>query len=159
MSLDFSLHRRKRNFPFPLFGIAATIGLAVLLLMFLTSGNKFTELFSLNKNDTLIEPIGYVLMISGFLSYMLGLGLIADIKADFKFLLHLSHLTVFTFVFLTGYFISSENITFFINGIFATVIIDNIFLLVFFLYQKRTSSSYSSGVMMETLNEAAVDHQ
>lgn len=148
MSLDFSFHRRRRNFPFPLFGFAATLGLAVLFVLFLYEGNEFLDLFILTVNDSITVSVGYVLMISGFLSYMLGLGLIADIKADFKFLLHLTHFAVFAFVFLTGYFINSTQLDIFISGLFVSIIVKDIFLLIFFLFQKRTSSSYSSRIMM-----------
>ncbi|MBN1624650.1 MAG: hypothetical protein JXN10_11775 [Clostridia bacterium] len=148
MSFDFSFHRRRRNFPFPMFGFAATIGLTVFLLIFLIEGNNFFDLFTLSVNDEITDSVGYVLMITGFLSYMLGLGLIADIKADFKLILHFTHLAVFAFIFSTGYFIASEQLYIFIYGLFISLLANNTFLLIFFFYQKRTASSYSSRSMM-----------
>jgi hypothetical protein len=87
-------------------------------------------------------------MIAGFLTYILGLGLIADIKADFKFILQLSHFAVFAFLFSTGYFIGSAQLYIFINALFISLLVKNILLLIFFLFQKRTSSSYASRIMM-----------
>ena len=148
MSLDFSFHRRKRNFPFPLFGFAATLGLSVLIFIFISGGNDISRLFSISSEDPLTEAFGYILMLSGFLAYMLSLGIISDIKADFKFILYISRFSVFIFLFLAGYFINSSDLPYFINGIFISVILNKILLLIFFFYQKRTSSSYSSRIMM-----------
>ncbi|HPJ22546.1 MAG TPA: hypothetical protein PLH18_09375, partial [Clostridia bacterium] len=92
MSLDFSTHRRKRSFPFPLFGMAAAAGMAALIFIFLIEGNDIMGLLSFDPSGPYAKPVAYTLMLGGFLAYMLGVGLISDIKADFKFLLHILQL-------------------------------------------------------------------
>jgi len=148
MSLDFSTHRRKRSFPFPLFGMAAAAGMAALIFLFLIEGNDIIGLLAFDSSGPYAKPVAYTLMLGGFLAYMLGIGLISDIKADFKFLLHILQLSVFLFVFLTGYFIESEISSFFVKCLFVSLVAHNVFLIIFFLYQKKTSSSYGSRIMM-----------
>ncbi|HPJ21677.1 MAG TPA: hypothetical protein PLH18_04920, partial [Clostridia bacterium] len=63
-------------------------------------------------------------------------------------LLHLLQLSVFLFVFLTGYFIESEISLLFVKCLFIALVTHNVFLIIFFLYQKKISSSYGSRIMM-----------
>jgi len=51
-------------------------------------------------------------------------------------------------VFLTGYFIESEISLLFVKCLFIALVTHNVFLIIFFLYQKKISSSYGSRIMM-----------
>jgi len=128
--------------------MAAAAGMAALIFIFLIEGNDIMGLLSFDPSGPYAKPVAYTLMLGGFLAYMLGVGLISDIKADFKFLLHLLQLSVFLFVFLTGYFIESEISLLFVKCLFIALVTHNVFLIIFFLYQKKISSSYGSRIMM-----------
>lgn len=148
MSLDLSFHRRKRSFPFSLFGLAAAIGFAVVIVTHTINKSGFYLLDIQNNNFLFSEVIAYTLMISAFLTFMLSIGLISKLNTDFKFILYITRVFIFVFVFLSGYFIDLPEFSIFIKPAFISIIVYQFLLMIFFISQKRFSSRYSSRIIM-----------
>jgi hypothetical protein len=148
MSLDFSSHRRKRSFPYSLFGFATVISAALLLYLFFSKNGTIDRLITLDFNEVEMTYLGFSMIVLGFTSFMLSLGTIANIKADFRIFLHLTRTLSFFGIALAGYFLKTPEFPLLAKICIIASLVYHIFLIFFFFNQKKGVSSYGSRIMM-----------
>lgn len=148
MSLDFSSHRRKRSFPYSLFGFATVLSAAVLLYLFFSSGGTLDEFLSFDFSYIGLTYLGFSMIVLGFTSFVQSLGIISKIKADFRVFLHIARTVSFIGIALAGYFINTQDFPLFAKICIITSLVYSVFLMFFFFNQRKGVSSYGSRTMM-----------
>jgi len=148
MSIYFSTHKKKKNFPFALFGFLALLVWTGMFFYLLQKGYTISDLANTSQESEVENIIGFVIIVSSFLLYLLSLGIIREIKTRFKFPLY-----VFQFVFLglsaiSGYFLSSYVFPELINYLMISAALYYLTLLIYFILQHRVYSRYFSRSIM-----------
>ncbi len=148
MSIYFSTHKKKKTFPFSLFGFVALLVWAGLIVYFWQEGFSLND-FLINGPDPSEKNIfGFSIIVSSFLLYFLSLGISREIKSKFKFPLYVVQFLFLVISAVSGYFLSSvifeDAIKYFmIVGAFYFITI-----LIHFILQHRVYSRYYSRVIM-----------
>ena len=148
MSIYFSTHKKKKTFPFSMFGFAALLVWAGLIIYLWQKGFTITNF--LNNGPTADEKniLGFAIIVSSFLLYFLGLGISREIKSKFKFPLYIMQFLFLVISAVSGYYLSSfvfENIIKYFMIIGAIYFIT---ILIYFILQHRVYSRYYSRVVM-----------
>ena len=148
MSIYFSTHKKKKNFPFALFGFLALLVWTGMFFYLLQKGYTISDLATASQESEVENIIGFVIIVSSFLLYFLSLGIIREIKSKFKFPLY-----AFQFIFLalsaiSGYFLSSYIFPELINYLLLSAALYYFTLIIYFILQHRIYSRYFSRVIM-----------
>ena len=148
MSIYFSTYKRKKTFPFSMFGFIALLVWAGLIVYLCRKGFSFNN-FLINGLSQEEENIfGFIIIVSSFLLYFLGFGISREIKSKFKLPLYTLQFLFFIISVVLGYFISS---VIFLNTIKYFMILGSLYfftILIYFLFQHRVYSRYYSRVIM-----------
>jgi len=148
MSIYFSTHKKKKGFPFSMFGYIALLVWTGLIIYLWQKGFSLTTFLSTGLSSEEESIFGFTLIISSFLLYFLGLGIVSEIKSKFKFPLYLIQFLFLVISAVSGYFMSSD---IFIDLINYFIIIGAIYffiLIMYFLLQHRVYSRYNSITMI-----------
>jgi len=144
MSLDFSFHRRRRSFPFPVFGLAAAIGWTALIIYYFFDGNSFTALLTFSFNVPVRDYFALGIMISSFLVFMMNIGVISLIRADFRFVLNILSFAMFASCFAVGYTAADSSFSSLVTIALLAFIVYRLLALLYLFLQQRGASGYRS---------------
>lgn len=148
MSIYFSTHKKKKTFPFAMFGYTALLVWTGLFLYLWQKGFSFNNFLINGPNADEKNILGFAIIVSSFLFYFLGLGIAREIKSKFKFPLYMMQFLFLTISVVSGYFISS---IIFIDTIKYFMIIGALYfitLIVYLALQHRVYSRYYSRIVI-----------
>ena len=148
MSLYFSTHKKKKTFPFTMFGFIAILVWTGLIIYLWQKDFSFDSFLINGPTSDEKNILGFVIILSSFLLYFLGLGISREIKLKFKFPLYLMQFLFLVISAVSGYFLSSA---IFEDTIKYFIIIGALYfitILIYFLLQHRVYSRYYSRVLM-----------
>ena len=109
MGVYFSSHRKKKNFPYSLFGFLALAVFAGLILYLSISGKSLTGFFTNGPDETITGLTGIALIVMSSLIYLLSIGIVAEIHGKLKSPLYLLQFVYFALAGTSGYFIGTSS--------------------------------------------------
>ncbi len=148
MSIYFSTHKKKKNFPFALFGFLALLVWTGMVIYFLQKGYTLSDFAAADSGSEVKNILGFVIIVSSFLLYLLGLGINRELKTRFKFPLYVMQFIFLALSAISGYFLSSYAFPELMNFLMISATLYYLTLLIYFLLQHRVYSRYFSKTIM-----------
>lgn len=148
MSLYMSSHKKKKSFPFSLFGFISLLGSVGLTVYIWQTGTAAADFFGFGPDDSIRSLLGFSLMVFAFLNYFLSLGIAAEIHGKFKFPLYLVQILFFIMIGTTGYFTNDSIFPDLVNYLMATGFAYFLILMIYLIFQRRAYSRYYSIAVM-----------
>ncbi|MDX1358247.1 MAG: hypothetical protein R3232_05405 [Clostridia bacterium] len=148
MSIYFSTHKKKKTFPFALFGFIAILFCAGMAIYLMQKGVNISYFTSEGYAVDEMNLVGFAMIVTSFLIYILGLGINREIKTKYKFPLYAAHFIFLGISATAGYFMSSYLFPDLMKYLIITGNIYFAFLIIYFLLQHRIYSRYFSRTIM-----------
>lgn len=148
MSFYMASHKKKKKFPFSIFGFAALVEITALVIYFWQSDLNIDTFFTTGPDQEMKNILGFSLIIYSFLIYFLSLGITGEINGRFKIPLYLTQLFFFIMLALCGYFISEPIFEHLITYTLLLGVFYFLTLTIYFLFQRRAYSRYYSYFIM-----------
>lgn len=148
MSIYFSTHKKKKNFPFSLFGFLALLVWTGFVIYILQKGFSLDDFANAPAGSELNNIIGFAIIVSSFLLYFLSIGINREIKSMFKFPLYATQFIFFSLSAIAGYFFSSDVFSDLIDYLMISAVLYYLILLIYFIIQHRIYSRYYSRIIM-----------
>ena len=148
MSIYFSTHKKKKTFPFSMFGFIALLVWAGLIVYLWKEGFSLNNFLINGPSPEENNIFGFAIIVSSFLLYFLGLGISREIKSKFKFPLYMMQFLFLIISVISGYFLSS---IIFLDTIKYFMIVGSLYfitILIYFILQHRVYSRYYSRFIM-----------
>ncbi len=144
MSIDFSSFKKKKQFPFFLFGYALLLVWTGLILYLLHNGFSLETFLEFGPDLIQTNAFGFSILISSFLLYLLSLGIIREVKLKFKFPLYIMQFVFFISIAVFGYYLTSARLSDLYNYLMIAGALYHLILLTYLLLQHRVYSRYYS---------------
>lgn len=148
MSFYFSTYKKKKIFPFSVFGYLAALVWTGLIIYFLQKGYSVSDLFASGTESNAKDLIGFSIIVSSFLIYFLNIGVTREIKTNFKFPLYLMQFLFLVISAASGYFLTSVILEDLIVFLVIIGTANYLTLIIYFLLQHRVYSRYYSFTVM-----------
>ncbi|MCK5758144.1 MAG: hypothetical protein KAH14_03550 [Clostridiales bacterium] len=148
MSIYFSTHKKKKTFPFSMFGFATLLVWTGLIVYLWQKGFSINRFLINGPTSDEKDILGFAIIVSSFLLYFLGLGISREIKSKFKFPLYIMQFSFLAISAVSGYFLSSAIFEDTIKYFMITGALYFITILIYFILQHRVYSRYYSRVVM-----------
>ena len=144
MSIYFSTHKKKKTFPFALFGFIAILFCAGMAIYLMQKGFTIRDFASEGYAADDRNLVGFAMIVTSFLIYFLGLGINREIKTKYKFPLYAAHFIFLGVSATAGYFMTSYLFPDLMKYLIITGNIYFAVLIIYFLLQHRIYSRYFS---------------
>jgi len=148
MRIYFSTHKKKKTFPFSMFGYIALLVWTGLVLYLWQKGFLLNNLLINGPSIEEKNIFGFAIIVSSFLLYFLGLGISREIKSKFKFPLYMIQFLFLVISAVSGYFLSSQIFENTIKYFMIIGVIYFITVIIYFILQHRVYSRYYSRIVM-----------
>lgn len=148
MSIYFSTHKKKKIFPFALFGYAFLLVWTGLIIYLWQAGFNFSDFFTTWSEKSFVGLIGIAIIVSAFLIFLLSLGIIRELKSKFKFALYLMQFLFLIITCASGYFLDDMIFSDIIKYFFFIGAAYFIILIIYYVIQHKIYSKYYSNTIM-----------
>lgn len=148
MSIYFTNHKKKKNFPHGIFGMLLLLYWAGLAIYLWQTGFSIQELFSGAPESSRAGLLGFSMIISSFLFFFMSLGIARELKVKLKSFLYIILFLQLVMTSFLGYFFNDTLMHELIMYHLAVQTSYFLILSIYFLRQHRVYSRYFSRIIM-----------
>lgn len=144
MSFYFSTYKKKKLFPFSVFGYIAVLVWTGLIIYFFNEDYTFSDVIGTGSRTQAINLVGFSIIVSSFLLFFLNLGISREIKSKFKFPLYLMQFLFLLISAFSGYYFISDIFGDLVKYFIIIGALNSLTLIIYFIIQQRIYSKYNS---------------